>query len=79
MPGIIQQMGSDITSLQRFAAQMKSQAKAGGAAGAAADDDDVPALVENFDAVAKNPAAGATTPAAGNAAGNKPTPVTSVD
>jgi len=79
MPGIIQQMGSDINSLQRFAAQMKSQPKAGGAAGAAADDDDVPALVENFDAVAKNPASGATTPAAGDASANKPTPVTSVD
>jgi len=82
MPGILQQMGSDLGSLQRFAAQMKGQGKAGGgAAGAAADDDDVPALVENFDAVAKNPAAGAAAPAAAGTttAGNKPTPVTSVD
>ena len=52
LPGILNQLGADsIANLRRFAESFKAAGSAGLPTGAAtAEDDDIPELVENFDA-----------------------------
>ena len=61
VPGILNQLGPDsLASLRKLAESYQAiQQQRPSATGAADDDDDVPDLVENFDAVEDKPAAAA--------------------